>query len=181
MAKYRRGKKIEPAMQTLVFKYSVGASSQQNNYIDLSQAASIVNRRFYRQGINWAVAGIKVISDCTNGEMLIRKAQDSWVTSGAWEKTMRHWLKQQNEAIADAGAESAVARYRDYKVFLDDEHVTATFANNLLPTDGNGVAYLPGEWEASQVVLPNVGTVGTTAEYKLKLYGSSGPGVTSGS
>ena len=165
-------------MQTLIFaSTTVAPNTTGSFYIDLSQCASIVNRRFYRQGINWAVAGFKVSTLAPAGAVTIRKAQDTWMTSGAWEKTMRHWLKQQNEAIADAGAESAVAKFRDYKVFLDDEHVTATFANNLIPIDGNGAAYLQGEWEASQVVLPNVGAPGNTAEYNVKLYGASGPGV----
>ena len=145
MAKYRRGKKMEPAVTTMSFATAtVAPNSTQSFFIDLSQCASILNRRFYRQGLNWAVSGFKLTTQATQGAVTIRKASDTWVTSGAWEKTMRHWLKQQNEAIDDAGAESAVARYRDYKIHLDDEHVTATFANNLLPIDGNGVAYLPG-------------------------------------
>ena len=157
---------------------SLESGATGNFYIDLSQAASILNRRGYRQGLNWAVAGFKIITS-QNCEILIRKAHDTWVTSGSWEKTMRHWLKQQNEAIAEAGAESAVSAFRDYKVYLDDEHVSAgtanTFDANLIPLGGDGLPYPVGEWEPSQVVIPNVGAPGVTAEYNVTLYGGSTP------
>jgi hypothetical protein len=40
--------------------------------IDLSQAASLANRRFYRQGINWAVASVKVLSNSTGTVQLYK-------------------------------------------------------------------------------------------------------------
>lgn len=63
--KYSKMKKIQPSVQTLTFAYSVTDSSSQNEYIDLSQVASLVNRRFYRQGINWAVSGFKFLLGAT--------------------------------------------------------------------------------------------------------------------
>ena len=50
--------KIEPSVLTLTF--ATPGSGAARSYIDLSQVASLVNRRFYRQGINWAVAGFKL-------------------------------------------------------------------------------------------------------------------------
>ena len=179
----RRGngmRKIEPSVQTMLFNTDViEVGGTGTFYIDLSQAASILNRRFYRQGLNWAVAGFKILTQ-NPFSISIRKAHDTWVTSGSWEKTMRHWLKQQNEAIAEAGAESAVSGFRDYKVYLDDEHVTAgtanTFDANLLPLGGDGLPFPTGEWEPSQIVLPNFGAPGNTVEYNVKLYGSAASG-----
>lgn len=178
----RRGngiKKIEPSVQTMDFiTPSLEGGQIGTYYIDLSQAASILNRRFYRQGLNWAVGGFKIFTSqsCT---LTIRKAHDTWVTSGSWEKTMRHWLKQQNEAIAEAGAESAISGFRDYKVYLDDEHQTAgtvnTFDANLIPIGADLLPFPTGEWEPSQVVLPNVGAPGVTVEYNVTLYGGGNP------
>ena len=55
--KYSKMSKIQPAEMTLNFVTdTVDAGTVGNFYIDLSQCASIVNRRFYRQGINWAVS-----------------------------------------------------------------------------------------------------------------------------
>ncbi len=124
--------------------------------IDLSQVASLMNRRFYRQGINWAVAGFKVISaPGSTGAMTISQLPNTWITSNAWEKTFRAWNKQQMDAIDEAGAESAVARFRDFKVHADGTHVQAGFAANLLPIDMAGATYATGEWESSLIVLPN--------------------------
>lgn len=148
-------------------------------YVDLSQACSMTNRRFYRQGLRWGVGSIKVLTNISNGDVTVRKAQNTWVTGGAWNKTMRKWLEQQNEAMASAGAQSAVAAFRDYKVFLDDQHVTQYVAagsdlnqTNLIPIDGAGNPFIPGEWEASQVVIPNDGAPGTTTEFLVKLHGA---------
>ena len=53
----KRGKKIQPAPLNLSFTVAGGTAT---NWIDLSQCASIVGRRFVRQGLNWAVAGFTV-------------------------------------------------------------------------------------------------------------------------
>ena len=145
------------------------------SYIDLSQCASIINRRFYRQGLNWAVAGFKITAAGGSGLVQVSKIHNTWVSSGAWEKTMRHWLKQQNDALEDSGTQSVVARFRDYKIFLDDQHVTQFIAagndlnlTNLIPFPGQGT----GDWEPSQIVIPNDGGVpGNTLEYYVKMYG----------
>lgn len=172
-------RKIEPAIQTMTFSTdTIAAGATGTFYIDLSQAASILNRRFYRQGLNWAVGGFKILTS-NPFTISVRKAHDTWVTSGSWEKTMRHWLKQQNEAIAEAGAESAVSGFRDYKVYLDDEHVAAgtanTFDANLVPVGGDALPFPTGEWQPSQVVIPNVGAPGVTVEYNVSLYGGGNP------
>ena len=125
---------------------------------DLSQICSLVNRRFYRQGLNWAVAGIKVVTADTGG-VAVQKLPNTWVTSNAWEKAFRAWNKQQMDAIDEAGAESAVAAFRDFKIHADVTHVAAGYAANLLPYDGQlpvPQPYAAGEWEPSQIVIPNI-------------------------
>ena len=67
----RRFKKIEPAVTTLSFAIGTGTSGNESSYIDLSQCASLVNRRFYRQGINWAVAGIKILTQSFAGQVFV--------------------------------------------------------------------------------------------------------------
>jgi hypothetical protein len=137
---------MEASVQTLFFTgLTVPASTfnpdgspillgEAEYYIDLSQCASLVNRRFYRQGLNWAVAGFKLISGADVRALTsISKIPNTWVASNAWEKSFRAWNKQQMDAIEEAGAESALARFRDFKVFADVDHVSAGFAANLLP------------------------------------------------
>ena len=55
--RYSRKSKIEPSAMTLYVPTSAvgGVNPNVTQYLDLSQVASLVNRRFYRQGINWAI------------------------------------------------------------------------------------------------------------------------------
>jgi hypothetical protein len=174
MAKYRKGKKLQPAPTRLAF---VLPSDTVNgyHYIDLSQVASIVNRRAYRQGINWAVAGITVVSGGTTSGAVtnIMKLPNTWVCSGAWEKSMRAWLRQQNEALANLDNVEP-AKYRDFKVYFDANHATAGIGANLIPW-AEGGQFLPGEWQQSTIVVPNDGAVGVTSEYSLHMTGTDTP------
>ncbi|MDA7518113.1 hypothetical protein N8511_04145 [Akkermansiaceae bacterium] len=151
----RTSNKIQPAVLTIPLIAQALPGQLTKKFIDLSQITSLMNRRFYRQGLNWAVAGFKVTAahntETPSGTVFVNKLPNTWISSNAWEKAFRSWNKQQMDAIEDAGAESAVARFRDFKIHADVAHVTAGFSNNWLPS-----GYLPGEWEPSQVVIPNI-------------------------
>ena len=84
--KYSKMTKIQPAVQTMFIQVPpVSASSSATFYLDLSQCASIMNRRFYRQGINWAVSGFKILSNRFEGYIQISKLPNTWVMSNSWE------------------------------------------------------------------------------------------------
>ncbi len=155
----KKGKKIEPAAMTFTFATPAPVAPETSYagewYIDLSQVASLVNRRFYRHGLCWSVSGIKVQSAST-GNVAFSKIPVNWVSFNAWKKAQAMWNKQQKEALAEGGSQSAEAKFRDFKVFADTGHVTAGFANNLLPFDASGSTFTAGEWQPSQIVLPNV-------------------------
>ncbi len=173
MAKRRSAGKIQPAPQTLVFDLPSGVS-----YIDLSQCASMVNRRFYRQGLNWAVSGFKVFGQAgQTGSVSVGKIQNTWMVSNAWEKVFRTWKRQQDQAIAESGSQSAVAKFRDFKIHMDPAHVDAGFAANLIPFDFT----LTGEWDASEIVIPNLtpdasGSEVDPKQYLLHMHGDNNHG-----
>lgn len=181
----RTSTKIQPAVMTIQCKSpGVNSGATGEFTLDLSQMASLVNRRFYRQGLNWAVAGFKILTT-QQGVLTTKKIPNTWVTSNAWEKAFRAWNKQQMEMIEESGAESAVARFRDFKVFADVEHVSAGIASNLLPLDGQlplAQPYAPGEWEYSQIVIPNAGAPGVNDERYLHMVGANfnNPGASRG-
>ncbi len=182
-----RMKKFEPAVLTMRFDWSVDATNKVPWYIDLSQCASILNRRFYRQGLEWVVTGFELKNTGTTipdgnlnlPNVTISKLQSTWVTANAWEKAFHHWKRQQDEALDDGGLESATARWRDFKIHMDDDHVQYAFSSNKRPRDNAGNLFLAGEWESTQIVIPNAANptgseVGTQdAEFKLKMYGAS--------
>ncbi len=152
-ARIPQGKKIQPAVKTLTFDLP-SAPEQTNLYIDLSQCASIMNRRFYRQGLNWAVAGFTWYT-VADGAMRINKIPDTWIASNAWEKGFRAWQKMNNEALEES--ESVKPKFLDFKVFMNADHHSSGVANNLLPRIGSniGTPVTPGEWEYSKYHIPN--------------------------
>ena len=152
---YSKRSKIEPAVQTMTFVVPA-SSAGSTSYIDLSQVASLVNRRFYRQGINWAVGGFKFIGTSA-GVIQISKLPNTWVMSNAWEKSMRTWSKMNREALSET--ESIRPKFLDFKIYADADHHQSGYSNNLLPIAGfNAPAgtftFTAGEWEPSKVVLP---------------------------
>jgi hypothetical protein len=168
--------KIEPAVMTLTLATpSPGTGVTGRSYIDLSQIASLVNRRFYRQGINWAVGGFKVTS-LQAGTVVIGKLPNTWVMSNAWEKGFRAWQRMNNDALEEN--ESVRPRFLDFKVYADSQHHQVGFAANLMPLSLAGIAATAGEWEPSKVVVPSStnATAATSFSRELLATGASYPG-----
>jgi len=175
--KYSKMKKIEPSVQSLLFPTpAISSGSMDDFYIDLSQVTSIMNRRFYRQGINWAVSGIKILAAAFTGAVQVSKLPNTWVMSNAWEKGFRAWKRQQDEVLEDGDQESVRAKFNDFKIYMDANHLSDGIASNLLPADDLGNAAVAGEWQASQIVIPNFGTPGTNWEPHILAVGDYVPG-----
>lgn len=180
--KSTRGRnKIQPAVQTFTFSFTApGGGATTTSYIDLSQVASLMNRRFYRQGINWAVAGFKFLSAGSfAGQFSVNKLPNTWVMSNAWEKSFRAWTKMNNEALAETP--SVRPKFLDFKIYADATHHAAGYGANLLPISVNdhlaAGAAQPGEWEPSKVVIPETSTSsGAVTEYELIATGVNNPG-----
>ena len=172
----RKGNKIQPAVQTMTFVTPGEGAAQV--YIDLSQAASLANRRFYRQGINWAVAGIKVISS-QPGNVSCYKLPNTWIMSNSWEKSFRTWTKMNNEALSET--DSVRPKFLDFKIYADADHHQLGFGANLLPVAPFGAATVAGEWSPSKISVPLVSPAGAfnpgdTIERELIAVGASYPG-----
>ena len=142
--------KIQPAQRTLRFVLPYGIS-----YVDLAQALSQVNRRFYRQGMQYAVSGYEFefgsvdTSAVTSVTVAVSTAGSTWVVHNAWKKAQAHWLQQQRRARKLIG-QSAKPAYEDFKVYLDDAHRAGT-SNPVLAGDNAAVG--SGEWEYSRFVF----------------------------
>jgi hypothetical protein len=176
---YRRSngkgrRKIEPAVKTLTFAIPHGA---QISTIDISQCASLVNRRFYRQGINWAVSSFTLFTpEGTTGAVSVGKLPETWVMSNAWEKSFRAWQRMNDEALEES--ESVRPRFLDFKIFADASHHQAGVVGNLLPIDLAANNYAAGEWKSSVVEIPDVLTTDDSrvVPYDMIAVGPSYPG-----
>ena len=172
----RTSNKIEPAVMTLYVPTSSvgGVTPSITEYIDLSQVASLVNRRFYRQGLNWAVSGIKVLSQTGFvGSITCAKLPNTWVMSNAWQKSFSAWQRMNKEALSEA--ESVRPRFLDFKVYADSEHHAAGYGANLLPLALGG-SFTSGEWQPSKFVIPNTAVAGQVFSREAIAVGSNYPG-----
>lgn len=176
-------KKLQPAPSSIYFDIGTvpdGATSV--DYIDLSQCASLINRRFYRQGLNWAVGGFKfvctpaVAGNTAQARIAIAKLPETWVMSNSWEKSFRVWRQMIDNATEEAGSESIKGRFLDFKIFADAGHHTAGSALNLLPLDSAGNPYAPGQWQMSDITIPTQGT-GAAVDFELIAVGPNDPGL----
>jgi hypothetical protein len=174
--KYSKRSKIEPAQLTMYFALpGATPNTSRSDYIDLSQVASIINRRFYRQGINWAVGGFKILStDQSNGLVTIQKLPNTWTMANSWEKSMRTWMKMNNEALTET--ESIRPKFLDFKIYADAGHHAAGFGANLLPLAGSSTSTTAaGEWEPSKIYIPNATNAApaTTQDFEMIATGAS--------
>ncbi len=173
--------KIEPAVQTMTFAIQGIGAGIQSHVVDLSQCASLLNRRFYRQGINWAVAGFKIVNTTqqTGAQVSIGKLPNTWVMANAWEKSMQMWMKMNREALAES--ESVRPRFLDFKIYANADHHVAGYAGNLLPistatTAAPASLAVAGEWESSKITQPKTDGTAAVQERELIAVGSNYPG-----
>jgi len=173
--KYSKMTKIEPSVQT--FQFSVTQQDVNDvNFIDLSQCASLLNRRFYRQGINWAVSSIKILT-AAPGAVGVNKLPNTWVMSNAWEKGFRAWQRMNNEALAESP--SVKPKFLDFKIYMDASHHALGYGANLLPQSSgvpNFVTASAGVWDSSKLRIPDTTIVGNTREREMVAVGPSYPG-----
>lgn len=157
--------KIQPAQRTLRYVLPYGTS-----YIDIAKSLSAVNRRAYRQGMQYAVSGFEFefagdTSAVSTVHVGVYTAGSTWVVHNAWKKAQAHWLAQQRE-VRDAIGQSAKPKFEDFKVYLDDAHRTGT-SNSVLAGDAGAVQ--TGDWDYSKLVYVDTG--GTDREPVMHLIG----------
>ena len=105
-------------------------------YIDIAQCLSIVNRRQYRQGQNYAANNMTFYS-ADGGDATLEILPHSWVTDNAISKAYAAWTEQRREALKELP--SASARWGDFKVFMDNLHVNSGVALNLTPKNSPNI------------------------------------------
>ncbi len=161
----------------IAFKYTMNPLAP-TKYVDLAQCLSIINRRSYRQGMNYAVAGIEAIS-VQGGRVAVSIVPTTWIADNATTKAFASWKEQRAEVLKEQP--SLKAKWSDFKIFMDATHSTAGVAANLTPYDGVGL-YNLGEWDASQYVVPLPGAdqaaAGDAKEVTFHVTGNHTPAAT---
>lgn len=172
-------KKLQPAELNLLFRLPNLITGVERPTIDLSQCASLANRRFYRQGLQWMVAGFTLHTNSLNeGTVTISKLPSTWIMSNAWEKSFRAWKKMNDDALDET---SVRPRFLDFKIYANSAHHELGFGENLVPiafdTVGAQITADTGMWEPSKVIIPRTdSTTGVPAPRELIAVGASYPG-----
>lgn len=185
----KKARALAPAVMKLHFEITAAeALGLSTAYISISHSVSRLNRRFYRQGMNWAVANVKVTQQpgaAGGSTAYVNTLPHTWTTANAWLKAQKLWLKQQNEALMATDSMDTAARYRDFKVSMEEGHTVGVdlspanfgpgrapaFPLTFGPTSNLPALLASAEWEASQVVIPNDGAPGVTNEYNFHMVG----------
>lgn len=143
---------IEPAVLDL--RYTVTGSG--DFYVDLAKGLSQINRRLYRQGRQYFVAGVSV--KCTTNldpnavykQVAIATAPNSWVVHESYTKLFNLWNEQHKTNAAAIGIKRG--KWADFKVYLEDAHRTGT---ELALIDGDydttTAVDAPEEWNHSEI------------------------------
>lgn len=155
------------------------------SYIDLNLAASLLNRRAYKQrNTNFAIANMEFLGSGT-GSIAIGKLPETWVSHNAYTKAEALW-DEMNQQVLETN-EGIEGRYADFKVYLD-----ANMSGQSIQTQNNptGKILTPvtggfteanfdesanpkANWDWSTIQVPNDPTGGTTTEYNLHMIGPS--------
>lgn len=148
--------------------------TETSHFISLARDLSAVNRRLYRQGKHYFVKKITVTSrDSDNGLVSVSAAPNSWVLSAAWKKAFRLWnsMREGHGGAPGSGLPRGVspAKWADFKVYLSNDHRTATMA---VPLDNgnNPVSLADSEWIHARFISPD-GTTGAD-EFTAHLLGT---------
>ncbi len=174
--KAKRSKKLQPAIETFEFQIPAGNAYA---YIDLSQCASLLNRRFYRQGLEWAVAGFTLIgSSGASAQIKINRVPNSWMASNAWHKGFAAWNEMNEQAMAENP--SIKPAFYDFKVYMTPSQQSGT-GPTLLPVDpaGNSYSSYAGEWVHSKFT-PSVTGGATVVDYDITFVGQDVAGTSVG-
>jgi len=183
-AKRSKPTKMQPAVRYLRYELTNSATpgTETSHYIDLARDLSRLNRRLYRQGRDYHVKRITVVSANTpnagdpgsteNNRISFSTAPSSWVTQQAWSRGFKIF-KQMNDKATVAVGNSILPKFHDFKVYLSSDMRTGTV---LTPKDNGGNNAAGGDWDYSKLVSPD----GTTSadSFDLHLLGAhTGAGV----
>ena len=143
----KKYKKSNPTQIRLSFE----ASGSGTTFIDIARALSIINRKFYRQGVYYYINSVEVYNN-ESGVIDLHTLPDTWVTKNAWNRGFQ--LFQKMNSLTDSPV-SGVTRpkYHDFKVYMNDTHRQRGSMNPVMSTiNGGTTEYEADEWEYSRFV-----------------------------
>ncbi len=160
-------KNYEPANRYLRYELTNSGTpgTETSHYIDLARDLSRVNRRLYRQGRDYHVKKITIVSSNTpnaDNRISVSTIPNTWVSKMAWKRAFDTWNRMNREATEQIAGDIK-GTWSDFKVYMTLDSRAATPLN---PVDNGGNAFDAGMWTYSQLVSPD----GTTSADTFDLH-----------
>lgn len=147
--------------------------NETSHFIDLAKDLSRINRRLYRQGRDYHVKKITIVSSNTpnsapgaENRVSFSTIGADWVTQQAWKRGFRTWNDMNKEATRNLSGDVS-GTWADFKVYMTNDMRSGTVLN---PLDNGGNQYNSGEWIYSELVTPD-GTTGADP-FQLHMLGN---------
>lgn len=170
-----------------------GSAANGSCVIDLAQGLSVVSRKLYRQGKCYYVNSISQVQVYTavdagtkNATTEIQTLPNTWEVANAWTMAFAAWNKMRAEVLSNQP--SLKARWADFKIFFDKNHVDGFLGGSTdpLPQISISGTYTPfkydasgstvGEWEHSEFTLPDHTLGGTATDFYGHMMGPDNGG-----
>lgn len=131
------------AIVRLAYKLSEGS-----NYIDLAHGLSLTERRLIHQKQVFTIMGGYLVDNSANSLIKISTAPNNFYTRNAVTRGFRAWKKSRAKALEASGdnADDLVAKYSDFKVYLDQSN-----SNYRKPVSANSTEHTGNEWMYSTI------------------------------
>ena len=141
----KKYKKTNPTTLRLSFEFSSGSTQ----FIDIAKALSIINRKFYRQGVYFYVNSVEVYNN-EQGVVDLHTLPDTWVTKNAWNRGFR--LFQKMNSMVDDVSGIGRPKYHDFKVYMNELHRAGVTSADPVLYHLNGAYNTKGadEWDYSK-------------------------------
>ncbi len=139
--------------------------TETSHFIDLAKDLSMVNRRLYRQGRDYHVKKITVISSNTpnlGNRISASVIPGNWVSRQAWKRGFKVWKTMDKNAGENISGD-ILGTWSDFKVYMTNDMRGGT---KLVPIDNGNNQYLIDEWRYTDYVSPD----GTTSADSFEIY-----------
>ena len=142
----KKYKKTSPTQIRLSFE----GNGEETQFIDIALALSVINRKFYRQGVYYYVNSVEVYNNET-GVIDLHTLPDTWVTKNAWNRAFQ--IFQKMNSMVGAPMSAVKPKYHDFKVYMDSRHYATGSMLPSLHTINQGSATVSADdWVYSQFV-----------------------------
>lgn len=156
----KKYKKTSPTVVRLSFE----GDGNTTRFIDIGRALSVINRKFYRQGVYYYVNSVELYNN-EDAYIDLHTLPDTWVTKNAWNLGFSKFQKMNN--LSDVPR----PKYHDFKVRMtNSQSETNTMDPDMYAINGSNASMAPDEWKYSEITtLASDG--GAADEFLLHMLG----------